>query len=91
MPMSTQSPQLNLDYVSCHRDAAWRARAIDAIACLARTGREFTAEDVIAIVGTPENFRVIGAVMNSAARAGSAITGSKWTIHLSRKGRRHDG
>jgi hypothetical protein len=52
----------------------WAARALAAIDVLAQSGRSFTAEDVVAMVGVPSNFRAVGAVINLASRRGKIAT-----------------
>lgn len=54
--------------------SAWAARALAAIDVLARSGRSFTAEDVVAMVGEPSNFRAVGAVISRASRKGKIRT-----------------
>ncbi len=50
---------------------AWKAKADAAIATLAASGLEFTAEDVRAIAGDPSRPNAMGAAFNRAAKTGT--------------------
>lgn len=57
---------------------AWRIAARDAILSLANTGRPFTADDLIDIVGLPHDLEVnknnsVGAVILNALRSGQIV------------------
>ena len=56
---------------------SWAMRAHDAITELARTGREFTADEVVARVGLPDagtnRNNAVGAVFASAAKQGEIV------------------
>ncbi|MHB8382327.1 MAG: hypothetical protein ACYDC3_08295 [Candidatus Binataceae bacterium] len=66
--------QLKLDGIDRATRSTWTARALAAIDTLARSGRRFTGEDVVAVVGAPSNFRAVGAVISLAARRGKIRT-----------------
>jgi hypothetical protein len=57
---------------------SWVETALDAVAQLAATGRDFTSEDVIELVGVPHvggganRNNAVGAMMSAAAKAGLA-------------------
>lgn len=51
-------------------DPEWAEAARQAIRRLAATGRPFTAEDVVAVVGHPDRPNAIGAAMLKAAKLG---------------------
>lgn len=64
----------------------WSEAARRAIRTLAATGRPFTAEDVVGIVGHPESPNAIGAAMLKAARIGliyksGMVAASRETSH----------
>jgi hypothetical protein len=49
----------------------WHELAVHTIKAFARTGRPFTAEDVVAEIGAPQGSgKVIGAAFNTVARSG---------------------
>jgi hypothetical protein len=54
--------------------SAWAARALAAIEVLARSGRRFTGEDLVEMVGEPPNFRAVGAAIALASRRGKIVT-----------------
>lgn len=56
--------------VDAAEDPAWRAAADVAIAELAASGEEFTAEDVRRIAGDPTHPNAMGARFRAAAQAG---------------------
>lgn len=72
--MTTAGEQLALVGMGLARDAAsdaWKDRWNQAIAALARTGEEFTADDVRKIAGAPtDHENAAGALFNGAARRG---------------------
>lgn len=45
----------------------WKARALEAIGELARTGEPFTSEELRAIVGDPPKANAMGSIFNAAA------------------------
>jgi hypothetical protein len=51
-------------------EAPWRARALPVLRDLARSGDEFTSEDVTAKVGQPPHPNSVGSLMNTASRQG---------------------
>lgn len=48
--------------------SAWRAKAAEAMTTLARSGEEFSADDLVAIAGEPPVPNMLGGVFMSAAR-----------------------
>jgi hypothetical protein len=54
-------------------DEAWKARADIAIDQLAKSGREFTAEDVRAGAGDPRRPNAFGARLQAASRSGVIV------------------
>ena len=49
----------------------WHTEAVLCIQAMARTGKPFTAEDVVAEIGSPTGSgKVIGAAFNTVARSG---------------------
>lgn len=57
---------------------SWRSDALDAIWELAASGRTFTADDVVAVVGLPDfgpnRNNAVGAVFSSAAKRGWIVS-----------------
>jgi hypothetical protein len=66
--------QLKLEGIARATRSAWTARALWAIATLARSGRGFTGEDVVELAGAPPSFRAVGAAVNLAMRRGMIQT-----------------
>lgn len=76
--------QLSLDFDAATPDGAyrgvdqaeenaetnWLAWALDELAVLARTGLEFTAADLMQVVGAPDHPNRIGAAFRAARRTG---------------------
>jgi hypothetical protein len=66
--------QLKLIGIERASRSVWTARALAAIDVLARSGRRFTGEDVVAMAGEPPNFRAVGAAIAIASRRGKIWT-----------------
>lgn len=62
------------DLAAEHGDDWWRAGAMAAVETLADSGRIFTSEDLVAVVGEPQGTQnQLGAVFLTASRRGTIV------------------
>lgn len=62
--------QVGMERADAAEGSRWKEAADAAIAQLAASGQEFTAEDVREVAGDPEHFNAMGARFGAAAQAG---------------------